>query len=68
METETLTQQQIDTLAFDACLAIGTSPENTRALAVATAAPKPSGGVKRTGVAVNKATLSKTGDVIASGK
>ncbi|WP_299351529.1 Ldh family oxidoreductase [uncultured Shimia sp.] len=37
MQTETLTLQDIETLAFDALVAAGTSPENARPLAVATA-------------------------------
>lgn len=38
METETLTLQQIEDIAFDALVAVGTSEENARPLAVATAA------------------------------
>jgi len=41
--TETLTLEQIETLAYDALTAAGTSPENARPLAIATAATEAEG-------------------------
>lgn len=43
METETLTLRQIEDIAFDALVAVGTSEENARPLAVATAATEADG-------------------------
>ena len=43
MDTETLTLQQIEDIAFDALVAAGTSPENARPLAIATAATEADG-------------------------
>lgn len=43
METETLSLQQIEQLAFDALVAVGTAPENARPLAIATAATEADG-------------------------
>lgn len=43
METETLTLQQIEDIAFDALVAVGTSEENARPLAVATAVTEADG-------------------------
>lgn len=43
MEIETLTLQQIEDIAFDALVAVGTSEENARPLAVATAATEADG-------------------------